>query len=58
MLPTNDVLETIKNNKNSPELFHNIRSATKRIRQGQPTADDYRLIMKYPAMAHMFLRNK
>ena len=58
MLPTNDILETIKNNKNSPELFHNIRQAAKRIKQGTPSFNDYKLVMEYPAMAAMFMRNK
>jgi hypothetical protein len=39
-------------------MIQQISQACRRIKQGQPTADDYRLIMKYPAMAQMFLRNK
>jgi hypothetical protein len=51
-----EVLDTIKENKDSPELFHRIRQAAKNLRQGQPTVDDYRLVMQYPAITALFYK--
>lgn len=52
----NEILNTIKDNPKSPELFHAIRTATKRIQTCEATADDYRLLLKYPGIAQIFLR--
>jgi hypothetical protein len=43
--------------KNNPTMFQKMRQATQRMKDGEPTLDDYRLIMQWPAMASMFMRN-
>ena len=42
--------------KNNPTMFQRMLHATTRIRLGQPTLDDYRLVMQWPALAQMFMR--
>ena len=42
----------------TPSMMQAMNSACLRIRDGEPTADDYRLVMQYPAIAGMFMRSR
>jgi hypothetical protein len=37
-------------------LLQKISQACARMRQGNPTTEDYKLIFQYPGMAAMFMR--
>ena len=56
MTKATEVLKIVKNNKNPESIFVKIRQATRNIRQGIPTVEDYRLVLQYPGMASLYMR--
>lgn len=44
--------------KNNPTMMQKMAESVKRIQAGEPTADDYRMVMQWPAIAQMFMRSK
>jgi len=44
--------------KNNPTMMQKMAESVIRIQAGEPTADDYRMVMQWPAIAQMFMRSK
>ena len=40
-----------------PSMMQKMRLATANIKNGTPSLEDYRLVMQWPALASMFMRN-
>ena len=43
---------------NRPEFMQQMSQACVRIQSGEPTAEDYRIVLAHPGIASMFMRSK